>query len=189
MLDDITIQTEACLRELLDAAALDAGDIVVVGCSTSEILGKSIGTSTSEGVAEAVYAGIYPLLSARGICLAAQCCEHLNRALVMEQAEAHRYGMPLVSVVPINEAGGAWAAWAYRRMQTPVVVEDLHMRKAAAGLDIGEVGVGMHLRPVAVMVRPSSLWIGEARVTMARTRPKLIGGERAIYEHNETTSQ
>ena len=181
MLDEIKKQTEACLRELLDAAALDAGDILAIGCSTSEILGKSIGTSTSEETAEAVYAAIYPLLSEKGICLAAQCCEHLNRALVMEKDAALRYGLPLVSVIPANEAGGAWAAWAYMHMQMPVVVEDLHMHKAAAGLDIGEVGVGMHLRPVAVMVRPSGLWIGEARVTMARTRPKLIGGERARY--------
>ncbi|MCL1848191.1 MAG: TIGR01440 family protein [Clostridiales bacterium] len=190
MLDEIKKQTAACLLELLDAARVDGGDILVIGCSTSEIAGKSIGAFSkapeddaafSREAAEAVFAAVYPILRDRGIYLAAQCCEHLNRALVLSKEAAERYGLPLVSAVPVREAGGSWAAWAYQHMHEPVVVEDLGSRKAAAGLDIGETCIGMHLRPVAVMVRPTHLWIGEARITMARTRPKLIGGERAKY--------
>ncbi|MCL1805918.1 MAG: TIGR01440 family protein [Clostridiales bacterium] len=178
---EIKRQTTACMRQLLDAAGLEAGDILVVGCSTSEIMGKRIGSAPADEAAEEVFAAIHPLLRERGVRLAAQCCEHLNRALVIEKEAALRYGLPPVSVVPVTDAGGSWAAKAYRSLDKPVVVEDLGCHKAAAGLDIGETNVGMHLRPVAVMVRPTEPWIGQARVTMARTRPKLIGGERAQY--------
>ena len=181
MLEEVRIQTEACLRELLSAAALGAGDILVVGCSTSEIMGKTIGTQPSEEAGEAVFSAIYPMLRKEGVWLAAQCCEHLNRALVIEKEAAVRFDLPVVTVVPVREAGGSWAAWAFRHMQEAVVVENLDKRQAAAGLDIGETCIGMHIRPVAVMVRPEKPWIGEARVSMMRTRPKLIGGERAIY--------
>jgi len=166
---------------LLDAAGLEAGDILAVGCSTSEIMGKKIGTSPTEEAGEAVFHAIYPLLEEKGIWLAAQCCEHLNRALVIEKEAAARFGLPVVSVVPVKDAGGSWAAWVYRQLHEPVVVENLDNHKAAAGLDIGETCIGMHLKPVGVMVRPQKPWIGEARVTMVRTRPKLIGGERAQY--------
>jgi uncharacterized protein (TIGR01440 family) len=182
MLDDIRTQTEACAMGLLSAADMAAGDILVVGCSTSEIMGERIGSAPNEEAGEAVFEGIYPLLQARGIWLAAQCCEHLNRALVVEREAAGRFGLPIVTAVPVKEAGGSWAAWAFRHLKEPVVVENLGQRKAAAGIDIGETCIGMHLRPVAVMVRPPHPWIGEARVTMARTRPKLIGGERTRYE-------
>ena len=181
MLDGIRRQTEICLTELLEVAALRDGDILVLGCSTSEIMGKQIGTDPADDAGEAVFAAVYPLLQARGIWLAAQCCEHLNRALVMEREAAQRYDMAPVTVVPVRDAGGSWAAWVYRHLLDPVVVEALDKRKAAAGMDIGETCIGMHLKPVAVMVRPKDPWIGEARVTMARTRPKLIGGERAQY--------
>ena len=174
-------QTENCLRELLDAAGLEAGDIMVIGCSSSEIIGKRIGTATDDDAGEAVWLGVSPLLEAKGIWLAAQCCEHLNRALVIERAAAKRYNLESVSVLPVHEAGGSWATAAYKHMKDPVVVEDLGRSKAAAGIDIGETCIGMHLRPVAVMVRPSDPWIGKARVTMVRTRPKLIGGARAKY--------
>jgi uncharacterized protein (TIGR01440 family) len=169
------------METLLAAAALETGDILVVGCSTSEIMGKRIGSDPAEEAGEAVFAAVRPLLETRGIWLAAQCCEHLNRALVIEKEAAVRFGLPPVTVVPVKKAGGSWAAWAYRHLRQPVVVESLEGHKAAAGIDIGETCIGMHLRPVAVMVRPATPWIGEARVTMARTRPKLIGGERAQY--------
>jgi len=178
---DVSRQTTICINELLDAAGLETGDILVVGCSTSEIMGKRIGSAPAEEAAEEVFAGLYPLLREKGIWLAAQCCEHLNRALVMEKEAALRFDLPLVSVVPVKDAGGSWAAKVYRSLRAPVVVENLDRHKAAAGLDIGETCVGMHLKPVGVMVRPSDPWIGEARVTMIRTRPKLIGGERARY--------
>ena len=181
-MDEIRKQTERCMHALLDAAGMEPGDIVAVGCSTSEIMGTRIGTSPTDEAAEAVFAAIYPLLQTKGIWLAAQCCEHLNRALVVEKEAAARYGLPLVSVVPVPKAGGSWAAWAYRHLHSPVVVENLDSHRAAAGLDIGETWVGMHVKPVAVVVRPENPQIGEARVTMARTRPKLIGGERALYE-------
>ena len=181
MPDDIKKQAEACAGELLAAAGLEAGDIVVVGCSTSEIMGEKLGSAPSEEAAEAVFAGIYPLLQERGVRLAAQCCEHLNRALVIEKEAARRYGFPEAAVVPVPSAGGSWAAWVYGHLDAPVVVEDLGCVKAAAGIDIGETCIGMHLRPVAVMVRPLIPWIGKARIAMARTRPKLIGGERAVY--------
>lgn len=182
MLDEVKKQTEACLKELLAAAGMEAGDILAVGCSTSEIMGKRIGTGPAEEAGEAVFAAVYPLLQERGIWLAAQCCEHLNRVLVMERKAALRFDLPLVTVVPATEAGGSWAAWVYRHIPDPVVVENLDGHKAAAGLDIGETCIGMHLKPVAVMVRPEDPWVGKARVTMARTRPKLIGGERARYQ-------
>ena len=179
--DDVRAQTEACLRELLAVANLEAGDILVVGCSTSEIIGKRIGTATNDEAGEAVFTAVHPVLAEKGIWLAAQCCEHLNRALVIEKEAAVRFGLSAVTVVPVREAGGSWAAWAWQHLHEPVVVENLDAHRAAAGLDIGETCIGMHLRPVAVMVRPESPWIGEARITMMRTRPKLIGGERARY--------
>ena len=182
MLNDIKGQAEACLEELLAVAGLEAGDILVVGCSTSEIMGKRIGSEPSTEAAEAAFAGIYPLLREKGIWLAAQCCEHLNRALVIEKEAAARFDFPQVAVVPAPEAGGNWATWVYRHLKEPLAVENIDRHKAAAGIDIGETCIGMHLRPVAVMVRPAKPWIGEARVTMARTRPKLIGGERARYK-------
>jgi uncharacterized protein (TIGR01440 family) len=167
--------------ELLSAADAEAGDILVVGCSTSEIIGERIGSAPSEEAGGAVFEGVYPLLMEKGIWLAAQCCEHLNRALVIEKEAADRFGLSVVSVVPVREAGGSWATWVFRNLKKPVVVENLDPHKAAFGIDIGETCIGMHLKPVAVMVRPSTPWIGKARVTMVRTRPKLIGGTRAQY--------
>lgn len=180
--NQIRDEAAACGETLLGLAALEPGEILVVGCSTSEIMGRRIGSASNEDAAAAVFDGIYPLLRAKGIWLAAQCCEHLNRALVMEKAAALAFGLERVSVVPAPKAGGSWAAWVYRQLEKPVVVENLDGHKAAAGIDIGETWVGMHLRPVAVMARPERPWVGEARVTLARTRPKLIGGSRARYE-------
>jgi len=181
VLDDVIKETENCLSELLSAAGLEAGDILAVGCSTSEIVGKKIGSATNDEAGEAVFTAVYPMLRDRGIWLAAQCCEHLNRVLVIEKEAARQFRLPQVTVVPVREAGGGWAAWAFKHMHDPVVVENLDGHKAVAGLDIGETNIGMHLQPVAVVVRPENPWIGKARVTMARTRPKLIGGERAHY--------
>lgn len=178
----IKAQTKACMEELLAAAELAPGSIVVVGCSTSEILGERIGSNPAEEAGQAVFEAVQPLLAEKGLFLAAQCCEHLNRALVVERAVAERFGFEPVTVVPVRKAGGSWAAWVFHHLQDPVVVENLDAHKAAAGMDIGEVCIGMHLRPVGVMVRPTEPWIGKARVTMVRTRPKLIGGERAQYK-------
>lgn len=176
--EKISAQARTAAEELLDAAGLKAGDLFVVGCSSSEVLGGRIGKASSEAAAESVFHGVYPVLRERGIWLAAQCCEHLNRALILEKEAAVRYGYEIVSVIPQPKAGGAFATVAYKTFEEPVAVE--HIR-AGAGMDIGDTLIGMHLKDVAVPVRIRTKEIGDARVVCARTRPKLIGGERAVY--------
>jgi uncharacterized protein (TIGR01440 family) len=176
---EITNQARQAVLELLDAANLKAGDIFVVGCSSSEVLGEHIGKGSSMDAAKAVFDGIYPELKSRGIYLAAQCCEHLNRAIIIEREAAEKYGYDPVCVVPQPKAGGSFATTAYRTMADPVPVEAI---RGHAGMDIGGTLIGMHLRPVAVPVRLSIKAIGQAPIICARTRPKLIGGERAKYE-------
>ncbi len=167
------------VRELCDVAGLCRGDVFVVGCSSSEIIGKKIGKHSAFEAAKAVFEGIYPVLAERGIYLAAQCCEHLNRALIIERECAEKYGYEPVCVVPQPKAGGSFATFTYSSMKDAVAVE--HIR-AKAGLDIGGTLIGMHLREVAVPVRLSINKIGEANILCARTRPKYIGGPRAKYE-------
>ena len=176
-----TIQEEAkrAVTELLEVSGLSEGQILVIGCSSSEIVGETIGHGSSFETAEAVFEAIYPILAEKGIFLAAQCCEHLNRAIIVEKACAERYGLEPVCVVPYPKAGGSFATAAWRHFKSPVAVE--HIR-AHAGLDIGGTLIGMHLREVAVPVRLSLGKIGNANILCARTRPKLIGGERARYE-------
>ncbi len=178
MYEDIKAQTAQAMTELLDAAALAPGALVVVGCSTSEIMGVNIGKGSSPEVAPAVADTVMSLLDQRGLRLAAQCCEHLNRALIVERETAERLGLEIVCVMPRPKAGGSFATAVYQRMRDPVAVE--HVR-ASAGLDIGLTMIGMHLRDVAVPLRLSVRQIGEARINAARTRPKLIGGARAEY--------
>lgn len=175
----ITEQANDLIRELLEAADLKKGDILVIGCSSSEIGGGMIGSYSSMELAEAVFAGIYPELEKRGVYLAVQCCEHLNRALVLEETAARAYGYEEVCVIPQPKAGGSFATCAYRNFRHPVMVESV---KAHAGMDIGDTLIGMHLRDVAVPVRLTGDKIGEAHVVCARTRPKYIGGSRAVYE-------
>lgn len=177
-LDNIKKQTQEAVTELLDTSGLTAGDILVVGCSSSEIIGGKIGKESSIDAARAAFDGIYPLLCGRGIFLAAQCCEHLNRALIIERECANKYGYEIVSVIPQPKAGGSFATTAYENMNSPVAVEHI---KAHAGIDIGDTIIGMHLRDVAVPVRLAVKRIGEANLVAARTRPKYIGGERARY--------
>lgn len=179
MLDTVKQQAQQAMQELLEAARLQPGEIVVVGCSSSEIAGEKIGTHSNEALAQAVLDGIYPLLQARGLALAAQCCEHLNRAIIIERETAERYGLEPVNVVPQPKAGGSFATAAYRRFAHPVAVEEV---RAHCGMDIGGTLIGMHLRRVAVPVRISVRKVGEAVVLCARTRPKFIGGARAVYD-------
>ena len=171
-------QAADAAKELLAAAKLKPGDLFVVGCSSSEILGNVIGKGSSLEAAAAVFRGICPLLQQEGVFLAAQCCEHLNRALILEAAAAEKYGYEPVNVQPWEHGGGSFATTAFRRFSSPVAVE--HVR-AHAGMDIGDTLIGMHLRDVAVPVRLSIKKIGEANLVCARTRPKFIGGERARY--------
>ena len=178
MYESITSQTQAAVRELLAAAHLKEGALFVVGCSSSEILGNVIGKGGSLEAAQAVFDGVYPVLQERGIFLAAQCCEHLNRALILEEEAAKRFGYPPVSVVPWEHGGGSFATVAYHRFERPAAVE--HIR-ADAGIDVGLTMIGMHLKDVAVPIRLSVQRIGEAPVVCAFSRPKLIGGERARY--------
>ncbi len=169
------------LAELLEKANLKEGDVLVLGCSSSEIIGERIGTCSSADAASAVYSILLPELRSRGIFLASQCCEHLNRALVVERACAQKFGLEIVNVVPHPHAGGASATLAYSLFDDPVMVESI---KADAGIDIGGTLIGMHLRSTAVPVKTATRQVGEAIVICARTRPKFIGGERAIYNEN-----
>ena len=175
----ITADVEKVVRELASAARLQAGRLLVVGTSTSEVIGKRIGTSGTTEAAAAIYAGVEAARRDIGFYPVYQCCEHLNRALVTTREAAEQYALEEVSAVPIPGAGGSMAAYAFRQLTDAVLVESV---QAHAGIDIGETLIGMHLRPVAVPVRPSIRTIGEARVTMAMTRPKLIGGARAVYK-------
>lgn len=175
---EIENEVRAALNELLDTAALRPGELVVIGCSSSEILGEKIGKGSSPETGKAVAEAALDVLSQRGLYLAAQCCEHLNRALILEREAAEKFGYEIVSVRPRPKAGGSFATAVYEAMREPVAVE--HVR-AAAGLDIGGTLIGMHLRDVAVPVRLSVKHVGEAILLAARTRPKLIGGARAEY--------
>ena len=172
-------QATAVMRELGEKANLKSGDIVVVGCSTSEIIGSKIGTNSSPDVAGVVFCGLYDYAKTMGWHLAFQCCEHLNRAIVIERAAVPC--AEIVNVVPQPKAGGSMATQAYARFQDPVVVEEI---KADAGIDIGFTLIGMHLKKVAVPLRLENHTIGEATVLAARTRPRFIGGERAVYNEN-----
>jgi len=169
---------EGLMEELVDLGGLRPGQIVVMGVSTSEVGGRRIGTAGAEDVAELIYAGVEKVRERTGIQIVWQCCEHLNRALVAERRLAEAQGWTEVSAVPVPGAGGSMAACAYRRMEDPCLVEAVQVH---AGVDIGETMIGMHLRPVAVPLRPSVRSVGQARVNMAATRPKLIGGARAVY--------
>lgn len=168
--------------EILDIAKLKKGQLFVVGCSTSEVIGGKIGTTSSPETAQAVFAGIYRATQERGVYLAAQCCEHLNRALILEAETAGHYGYEEVNVVPQPKAGGSFATAAYQAFKEPVAVEHI---KAHAGMDIGDTLIGMHLKDVAVPVRISRKNIGEAHVVCARTRAKFIGGSRAMYAEDK----
>ncbi len=178
-LAEITAEARQATAELAEQANIGAGDILVVGCSTSEVTGNLIGHASVLPVAQAVFDGIYSVLKEKNIFLAAQCCEHLNRALIIEQACAERYGLEPVCVVPQPKAGGSFATVAFSAFDAPVAVESI---RAHAGIDIGGTLVGMHLRAVAVPVRLSLSKIGDAPIICARTRPKYIGGIRAKYE-------
>ena len=178
MYEQIKTETEKAVRELLEKTNLKKGSIVVVGCSSSEILGEHIGKGSSPETGIAVAETVLKVLGENGIYLAAQCCEHLNRALVIERAAAEKYMLEEVCVRPMPKAGGSFATAVYDRMDDPVMVEHV---KAHAGIDIGCTLIGMHLKDVAVPLRLSVKTIGSALVNAAYTRPKLIGGVRAHY--------
>ena len=185
MTEEMTIIGEEAYRaakELLDAAHPEKNGIFVVGCSTSEVGGACIGTFSSPDLAEVVFGGIYQATQEAGVYLAAQCCEHLNRAIILEKEAAVQYGYEIVNVIPQPKAGGSFATAAWKAFENPVAVEHI---KAHAGMDIGDTLIGMHLKDVAVPVRIRTTQIGDAHVVCARTRPKFIGGSRAVYDESE----
>ncbi|MBR4992452.1 MAG: TIGR01440 family protein [Clostridia bacterium] len=179
MYEQITRQANTVVTELLEQAKLKPGALLVIGCSSSEMVGQRIGKGSSMEAAQAAFQGIYPVLQEQGIHLAVQCCEHLNRSLIMERAVAEARGYEIVNVMPQPHAGGSFAVTAWNTFQDPVAVETI---VADAGIDIGSTLIGMHLRRVAVPVRTSVKYIGEAVVVCARTRAKYVGGPRAIYQ-------
>ena len=181
MKEQIAQQCRDAVAELYEVAHLKAGDILVVGCSTSEVLGSKIGTNSAPETAVEIFNSLYGFLKEKGVYLAAQCCEHLNRAIVVERAALPPWA-ETVNAVPQPHAGGSFATAAYAHMADPVLVENI---RAGAGIDIGGTLIGMHLRPVAVPVRLSLARIGEAGILCARTRPKYIGGSRAVYQTDE----
>lgn len=179
MYSELTKQAEDITREVVEKAGLVKGQIFVVGCSSSEVCGDKIGTNSNLEVAQAVFKGIYDVLQEKGIYLAAQCCEHLNRAIIVER-EAVPFS-DIVNVVPQPKAGGSFGTTAYKTFKQPVAVEEI---KADAGIDIGGTLIGMHLKKVAVPLKLDHHTIGQANVLGARVRPKFIGGERAVYDEN-----
>ncbi len=175
---EVVNELTSAAEELIATAKPRKGQVFVVGCSTSEVLGQKIGTGGSTDVAKAMFLALQDVCKAHGLFLAVQCCEHLNRSLVVEAACADKYNFDEVTVRPMPHAGGAMATAAYENMQSPVVVEKI---TAHLGLDIGQTLIGMHLKRVAVPVRLQYKQIGAAILTAARTRPPLVGGERAHY--------
>ena len=179
-------EAEKVIEEIFEKARISEGEIFVVGCSSSEIIGNRMGTS-KDGETDEVVETLYDVLSTRikasGAFMAVQCCEHLNRAIVLEKEVADRFGFTVVNVIPMPHAGGAFAVKHFGSLKNPVVVEDIRSM-AAIGLDIGGVMIGMHIKPVVVPLRLDNKKIGEAIVHAGRHRPKYIGGERAVYDKN-----
>jgi len=177
MLEQVREEAKTAAQQICDIAKLDKGQILVVGCSTSEVTGHKVGSYSSPEIGQAIFDGLQEVLAPKGIYLAAQCCEHLNRAIIIER-EAVPFA-EICNVVPQPKAGSSFATAAYHGFQHPVAVEEV---KADAGLDIGGTLIGMHLKRVAVPVRLEQKHIGEAILLAARVRPKYIGGERAFYD-------
>lgn len=175
-------ELQTILTELKAQTELRPGQLFVVGCSTSEVIGKKIGTAGTIEVAEMIFQKLKQFSQETSVSLAFQCCEHLNRAIVVERKIAAERGLDEVTVIPVRTAGGAMATYAFEKLEDAVVVEFI---KADAGIDIGNTLIGMHLKHVAVPVRVSQKQVGHAHVTLAKTRPKLIGGARAVYERNQ----
>lgn len=177
-------QLSDILKSFFKQAELKPGQLVVVGCSTSEVTGRKIGTAGTFDVAEMIFRQLMHFQKQLKVQFAFQCCEHLNRALVIDRSVALERHMEEVSVIPVRNAGGAMATYAFEHLPDAVVVETI---KADAGIDIGNTLIGMHVKHVAVPVRTEQKMVGQAHVTLAKTRPKLIGGARAVYERNAET--
>lgn len=178
-MESIFNQAKAAALELIEKSGIKCGSVVVIGCSTSEVIGERIGTSGTVDVAKEIFDGLNSVFTDKGIFIAAQCCEHLNRAIIIEKEKAESLGLEEVCVVPHPRAGGSFATAAWQTIKAPVAVEEI---KADAGIDIGCTLIGMHLKRVAVPLRLENNVIGQAKLSAAKTRSKYIGGERAKYE-------
>ena len=181
---EIKKDAEEVFAEVCEKAKLKAGGLFIVGCSSSEMIGNLMGTSAdgeTDEVVDAVYQVISNMLKERGVFMAVQCCEHLNRAVILERAVMEKYGFEEVNVIPQPHAGGAFAVKHFKSLQDPVAVESID-QKADAGMDIGGVMIGMHIHPVVVPLRLDHKKIGDAIILAARHRPKYVGGERAVYD-------
>jgi uncharacterized protein (TIGR01440 family) len=178
-------QLQQILKDFQDQVGLSKDNVIVIGCSTSEVIGERIGTAGSEEVAELIFEELSSVAKEAGSHLAFQGCEHINRALVVERRTATLLSLEEVTVIPVRTAGGAMATYAYNHFSDPVVVEHL---KADCGIDIGDTFIGMHLKHVAVPLRTEEKSLGLAHVTMAKTRPKLIGGARAVYSNEKSNT-
>ena len=176
LLAEVEREAANAAQELVEAARLHRGQIVVIGCSTSEVVGHQVGSWSTPEAAQAIFRGLQSVFAPRGVYLAAQCCEHLNRALIVEHEAVPN--AEIVNVLPQPKAGSSFATAAYESFRHPVALEEI---RADAGLDIGGTLIGMHLKKVAAPVRLKQDHIGQAIVLAARVRPKFIGGERAIY--------
>jgi uncharacterized protein (TIGR01440 family) len=182
MISEWEKELNAILAEFQVQASPKPGQLLVIGCSTSEVIGERIGTAGTLEVAEMIFRQLKHLQQDTGIEIAFQCCEHLNRAIVVEKEVADKRNLDMVTVVPVRHAGGAMATYAFGQMKEPTVVEFV---KADAGIDIGNTFIGMHLKHVAVPVRVKQKKVGHAHVNLAKTRAKLIGGVRAVYEKKD----
>lgn len=183
MIDKIKSEIKNIVNEIIDASKIKENDIFVVGCSSSEICGSKIGTNSNVDVGKVVFETINDILKEKGIFLAAQCCEHLNRCLIVDKKCADMYGFDMVNVIPQPKAGGSFATAAYKGFENAIGVESINA-KAKAGLDIGGTLIGMHIAPVVVPLRCRVNKIGEAPVTCARSRLKFVGGTRAVYNED-----
>ncbi|MGM0212797.1 TIGR01440 family protein [Enterococcus sp. AZ109] len=166
------------VNDILAEAELKPGNVFVLGCTTSEIVGGMIGKNSSKEVGEWVIETLKELLDPKDIYLAVQGCEHINRALVVERELAEKKDWEVVNVKPVLHAGGSCSVAAFEQFTDPVEVEHII---AQAGVDIGDTSIGMHVKHVQVPVRPSIKELGGAHVTALRSRAKYIGGPRANY--------
>ena len=180
LLEQIRQEAATAARQLAEAARLHKGQIVVIGCSTSEVVGHQVGSWSTPEAANAIFRGLDSVFTPMGVYMAAQCCEHLNRALIVERAAAEKFGLDEVNVIPQPKAGGSFGTTAYKRFEEPVAVESIK-QSASAGMDVGNTLIGMHIKPVVVPLRIETKKIGEAPLVCARRRPKFVGGSRAVY--------
>ena len=181
-MSDIYNQAKEIMSEVYEGLDSKMGNLLVIGCSTSTVLGDMPGTNSSEEIADDLYKAVTEVFGGK-YDIAVQCCEHLNRAVVLDREAAIHYGFDIVNVVPQIHAGGAFAVKHFKNLENPVVVEDIK-QKALVGIDIGGVMIGMHIRPVVVPLHLENKQIGMARVSAGRHRPKYIGGQRAVYDPN-----